>query len=176
VGAESSGVPVPGETALIAGAVLAQRGKLSIEAVIAIAAAAAIVGDNIGYFVSRRVGRGLLERPGPLHARRLAFLERGDRFFARHGSKAVFFGRWILGLRVWASWMAGISGMRWRTFLLWNALGGISWAVSIGLLAYWVGKAAAHLFAAVGASVALVVIVVAAGIWLWLSRRADRLA
>ena len=176
MGAESSGVPVPGETALITSAVLAQRGKLSIEVVILIAAAAAIVGDNIGYFVARRVGRGLLERPGRLQSRRIAFLERGDRFFARHGAKAVFFGRWILGLRVWASWLAGISGMRWPTFLMWNALGGISWAVSIGLLAYWVGKAAAHLFAAVGASVALVVIVAAAAVWVWLSRRADRLA
>jgi membrane protein DedA with SNARE-associated domain len=63
-------------------------------------------------------------------------------FFERHGAKAVFLGRWILGLRVWASWLAGITHMEWRRFLFWNAAGGISWAVTVGLAAYVIGDRA----------------------------------
>ena len=125
---ESGGVPVPGETALITAAVLASRGKLQIELVIALAAAAAIVGDNIGYVIGRKGGRWLLERPGRFHRQRLDVLRIGEPFFERHGPKAVFFGRFVLGLRVWASWLAGATRMHWRSFVLWNALGGICWA------------------------------------------------
>lgn len=155
VGAEASGVPVPGETALITTSVLASQGKLAIELVIALAAAAAIVGDNIGYLIGARVGRRLLTRPGRGHARRLALLRRGEALFARHGPKAVFLGRWISGLRVWASWLAGMTGMPWRSFLLWNALGGIGWALSFGLIGYYGGEAAAHLITRVGAGAAV---------------------
>ena len=139
---ESSGVPVPGETALITAAVLASRGKLQIEVVIVIAATAAIVGDNIGYLIGRKGGRWLLERPGRFHRERLRVLETGEPFFQRHGPKAVFFGRFILGLRVWASWLAGATRMDWRSFVLWNALGGICWATVIGLVSYFLGRAA----------------------------------
>jgi membrane protein DedA with SNARE-associated domain len=139
---ESSGVPVPGETALITASVLASRGKLQIELVIALAAAAAIIGDNIGYVIGRKGGRWLLERPGRFERHRRQVLETGEPFFKRHGSKAVFFGRFILGLRVWASWLAGATRMHWRSFVLWNALGGICWAVAIGLLSYFLGRAA----------------------------------
>lgn len=107
VGAESMGLPVPGETALIAAAVLAHQGHLAIGSVIAVVACAAIVGDNIGYLIGRRGGRWLLERPGPLLARRRRLLERGDRFFERHGPKAVFLARFVAGARVTAAWMAG---------------------------------------------------------------------
>ncbi len=141
---ESSGVPVPGETALITAAVLASRGKLQIELVIGLAAAAAIVGDNIGYLIGRKGGRWLLERPGFMHQQRLRVLEVGEPFFERHGPKAVFFGRFLLGLRVWASWLAGATRMPWRSFLLWNAFGGISWAIVIGLVAYYLGHSAGN--------------------------------
>ena len=100
---ESSGVPLPGETALITGAVLASQHRLQIALVIALAAAAAIVGDNVGYLIGRKGGRWLLLRPGPFSHHRARVLEVGEPFFARHGSKAVFLGRWILGLRTWAS-------------------------------------------------------------------------
>jgi membrane-associated protein len=139
---ESSGVPVPGETALITASILASRGKLQIELVIALAASAAIVGDNIGYVIGRKGGRWALERPGRFHRQRLQVLETGEPFFERHGPKAVFFGRFILGLRVWASWLAGATRMDWRSFVLWNALGGICWATAIGLLSYYLGHAA----------------------------------
>jgi membrane protein DedA with SNARE-associated domain len=150
VSAESTGAPVPGETALITAGVLAHRGDFSIELVILIAAAAAIVGDNIGYVIGRTGGRRLLERPGFMERHRRAILAQGEPFFLRHGPKAVFLGRWIAGLRIAAAWLAGISRMPWRTFLFWNALGGIAWAVSVGLLAYYLGPTAERVFRTVG--------------------------
>jgi membrane protein DedA with SNARE-associated domain len=141
---EASGVPVPGETALITGAVLASQGKLQIEIVIAVAAVAAIVGDNLGYLIGRKGGRWLLERPGIFHRQRLEVLRVGEPFFRLHGPKAVFFGRFLLGLRVWASWLAGATRMPWRSFVLWNALGGITWAIAIGLIGYFLGHSAGN--------------------------------
>lgn len=165
--AESSGVPVPGETALIVGGVLASRGTLQIELVIAVAAAGAIVGDNIGYFIGRRGGRWLLQRPGPFHEHRLRVLETGEPFFERHGPKAVFFGRFILGLRTWASWLAGATHMRWRTFVLWNALGGICWATGVGLLAYFLGRSADNLVTTFGLFGLVALAIAAVGGFLW---------
>lgn len=148
--AESSGLPVPGETGLIAAAVVASQGKLHIELVIPIAALAAIIGDNIGYQIGRKGGRWILERPGRFERQRRQVLVSGEPFFERHGPKAVFFGRFLLGLRVWASWLAGATHMRWRSFFLWNALGGICWATAIGLLAYFLGNAAGNAIQAFG--------------------------
>src|SRR5580692_7117823 len=148
--AESSGVPIPGETALITAAVLASGGKLKIEFVIPLAALAAIVGDNIGYLIGRKGGRWLLERPGRFQPQRRQVLSTGEPFFERHGPKAVYFGRFLLGLRVWASWLAGATRMHWRSFFVWNALGGISWATAIGLLAYFLGSSASNAIQAFG--------------------------
>ncbi len=157
MGIEASGVPVPGETALIAASVLASQGHLSIELVIVIAAAAAIVGDNIGYFLGARLGRRFLERPGWFYERRLTAVAAGDALFRKHGGKAVFLGRWVAVLRIWAAWLAGMSEMRWRSFLLWNALGGIAWATCFGLLGYFGGEAAAHVVARVGVGAAVAI-------------------
>jgi membrane protein DedA with SNARE-associated domain len=164
--AESSGVPVPGETGLIAAAVAASQGKLQIELVIAIAAVAAIVGDNIGYQIGRKGGRWLLERPGHFHSQRRQVLVTGEPFFERHGPKAVFFGRFLLGLRVWASWLAGATHMPWRSFVLWNALGGICWATAIGLLAYFLGNAAGNAIQTFGLFGLFAVLVLAAGVFI----------
>jgi undecaprenyl-diphosphatase len=147
---ESSGVPVPGETALVTAGVLSTHGRFHIELVILIAAAAAIVGDNIGYVIGRTGGRRLLERPGMFERHRREILDRGEPFFAKHGPKAVFLGRWIAGLRIAASWLAGISHMPWPTFLFWNALGGIAWATSVGLAAYYLGPTAERVFKYIG--------------------------
>jgi len=147
---ESSGVPVPGETGLIAASVLASQGKLQIGLVIGLAAAAAIVGDNIGYVIGRKGGRWLLQRPGAFERQRGEVLRVGEPFFELHGPKAVFFGRFLLGLRVWASWLAGATRMHWRSFVLWNALGGITWAVAIGLIAYYLGHSAGNVIEAFG--------------------------
>jgi membrane protein DedA with SNARE-associated domain len=172
--AESGGVPLPGETALIVGAVLAAAGKLEIEFVIAAAAAAAIVGDNIGYLIGRRGGRWLLERPGPFRGQRRHVLEIGEPFFERHGPKAVFFGRFILGLRTWASWLAGATRMHWPTFLFWNALGGICWATGVGLIAYFLGSSAGNLITTFGIYGLVAALIAAVSVFVWHRRHSRR--
>ena len=175
VAGESAGLPLPGETSLIAAAVLAsQHGTVSIGPVVAIAAAAAIVGDNVGFLFGRRGGRWLLTRDGRWVEQRARFLERGERFFARHGPKAVFLARWIPGLRVVGAWLAGAHGVRWRTFLLWNALGGIAWAVSVGLAGYLLGHAAGRIFATIGLVGAGAVVVAIAATVGWHAMRDRR--
>jgi membrane protein DedA with SNARE-associated domain len=166
---ETMGIPVPGETALITAAVLASRGKLQIEVVIAVAAAGAIVGDNTGFAIGRKLGRRLLTAPGPLERHRRRVLEVGEPFFQRHGPKAVFLGRWVTGLRITAAWMAGVNHMSWPKFLFYNALGGIAWATSIGLLAYYAGHSAERIVnvAGLGGVAAIVV----GGVALWLALR-----
>jgi len=171
--AESSGVPVPGETGLITASVLASQGKLQIELVIAIAAAAAIVGDNIGYLIGRKGGRWILERPGRFQRERREVLRVGEPFFERHGPKAVFFGRFLLGLRVWASWLAGATRMPWHSFVLWNALGGIAWATAIGLIAYFLGSSAGNVIETFGIY-GLVAVVLAIVSFVVLHRRGRR--
>jgi membrane protein DedA with SNARE-associated domain len=148
--AESAGIPVPGETALITAAILAGQHRLQIALVIALAAAAAIVGDNLGYLVGRKGGRWLLQRPGPFARQRARVLEIGEPFFAHNGPRAVFLWRWILGLRTWASWLAGASRMPWHSFLLWNAAGAITWAAAIGTVAYYLGNSAGGVAALLG--------------------------
>ena len=172
--AESSGVPVPGETGLIAASVAASQGKLQIELVIAIAAAAAIIGDNIGYQIGRKGGRWLLERPGRFHRQRQQVLITGEPFFERHGPKAVFFGRFLLGLRVWASWLAGATHMPLRSFVLWNALGGICWATAIGLLAYFLGDAAGNAIQTFGLFGLFAVLALATGLFVAHHRHSRR--
>jgi membrane protein DedA with SNARE-associated domain len=156
VGAEAAGALLPGETALIVAGALAGSGRLSLPLVIAVAAGAAIVGDNVGYQIGRRGLRRLLNRPGL----RRATIERGEAFFRRHGEATVFFGRWLPGLRVAASWLAGANRMPWPRFLLWNALGGMGWAATVGTAGYLLGRTASGWLAAVGlVGVAIVALV-----------------
>src|SRR6266852_2368713 len=110
VGAESAGALVPGETALIVAAALAGQGRLSLPVVIGVATGAAVVGDNTGYLLGRRGLRPLLAGRRA-SGRRRRLVARGDEFFQRHGGAAVFFGRWLPGLRVAAAWLAGDSRM-----------------------------------------------------------------
>jgi membrane-associated protein len=150
VAAESAGGLVPGETTLILAAALAAQGQLSLPIAIAVAAGAAIIGDNIGYLIGRNALRRLIDRPGRWAAGRRRLVERGEVFFARHGSAAVFFGRWLPGMRVVTSWLAGAERMPWPSFLLWNALGGIAWASTVGTFAYLVGRSASGSLGAIG--------------------------
>ncbi len=179
VAAESAGLPLPGETSLIAVGILAsQHGGISIEVVIATTALAAVIGDNIGFVLGRNAGRRLLTREGRWVERRRRFLARGEVFFEKHGPRAVFLARWLPGLRVVGAWLAGVHGMRWRTFLLWNALGGVAWATSIGLAAYLLGHVAATIFRTFGL-VGVGVVVLGAGallVWHRLKRRHARAA
>jgi membrane protein DedA with SNARE-associated domain len=144
VAIESFGIPVPGETALIAVGVLASQGHYSIVTVIALAAAAAIIGDNLGFWlIGRRGGRALIARFGWVERRTQHVLPRAEALIDRYGGRAVFFRRFVSVLRETIAWVAGLAGMSWPRFLFWNALGGIVWASGIGLLAYFGGKALA---------------------------------
>jgi len=174
VGMEALGIPLPGETAVIFGGLAAASGRLSIVLVILVAAAGAIIGDNIGFEIGRRGGRALLERPGRFYEERQRVLKIGDPFFERHGAKAVFFGRWIAGLRVWASWLAGASSMRWRTFFVYNALGGATWATSVALAAYYGGNGVKSVISQIGIYAIIVVgavVALAIGYFVWRRRR-----
>ena len=144
VAIESFGIPVPGETALIAVGVLASQGAYSIVTVIALAAAAAIIGDNLGFWlIGRRGGRALIARFGWVERRTQHVLPRAEALIDRYGGRAVFFGRFVSMLRETIAWVAGLAGMSWPRFLFWNAFGGIVWASGIGLLADFGGKAIA---------------------------------
>lgn len=162
IAAESAGVPLPGETALIAAAILAARGHYSIVEVIVVAALAAIIGDNIGYWIGRTGGRALLERWGPIKRYSERVLPPGERFFRKHGGKTVFIGRFVSVLRVTAAWLAGITHMPWWRFFIWNATGGIIWATLVSLLAYYFGKAAADAVATYGIYALVAIVVLAA--------------
>jgi membrane protein DedA with SNARE-associated domain len=138
---ESFGVPVPGETTLITFGALASQGHYDIRWVIACAAAGAIVGDNLGYWViGRFAGHTLLERSRWFqnHAQRV--LPRAEALMTRYGPRAVFLGRFVSILRITIAWVAGLTKMDWWKFLFWNAAGGIAWASAVALVAYYVGQ------------------------------------
>jgi membrane protein DedA with SNARE-associated domain len=148
---ESAGLPLPGETALILASVYAGlTGDLEIAAIIAVAATAAIIGDNIGFAVGRRFGLPLVKRFGPmvgLDDKRLRF---GQHMFARHGAKIVFFGRFIAFLRIFAAVLAGVNRYSWRSFLMFNAAGGIIWATLFGIGGFIFGDAMHRIAGPVG--------------------------
>jgi membrane protein DedA with SNARE-associated domain len=148
---ENAGMPVPGETALLAGAALAHFGSLSLVRVIVTAIAGATAGDNLGFLIGRRCGRSLLERHGWRVGLTAARLRQFDRYFERYGPQTVFIARFVTGLRVFGAVLAGGSALRWRDFLIYNAAGAIAWSSAIGtagyLLAYswetlerWIGR------------------------------------
>jgi membrane protein DedA with SNARE-associated domain len=174
IAAESSGVPLPGETALVAAGVYASQGHYSIESVIAVAAAGAIVGDNIGYWLGRELGRGFLQRYGVIKRFSDRVLPRAERFFDKHGGKAIFLARFTAGLRVAGAWIAGFARMPWWRFFFWNAAGGIVWATTFGLIAYYFGHAVADAigkYGMYGAGVAaLGVIALLVGLHFWRKR------
>ena len=168
---ETMGIPVPAETALIGAALLAHRGQMDIGTLTILAAVAAILGDNVGFAIGRHFGRRLFVHPGPGLKHRLKVLEIGEPFFARHGPKAVFLGRWVAGLRIASAWLAGMNKMPWPTFLFWNALGGITWAASISLSIYFLGDLAEHAIEVVGPISAGIVVAALVAFWLYRRRR-----
>ncbi len=159
---ENAGVPIPGETALLAGGALAGFGRLSLEVVILVATAGAILGDNVGFLIGRHGGRALAERHGwkvGLTRSRLAMF---DAFFHRHGAKTVFIARFVTGLRVFGAVLAGASGLPWRRFLFYNATGAIVWSTAIAVAGFllgeswetlerWIGRSGVIALALVGA-------------------------
>ena len=147
---ESAGLPLPGETALITAGGLAAGGQLALPLVVVVAAAAAIVGDTVGYWVGRRGGRRFLLRPGLGATHRRHAVERADHFFARYGVVTVFFGRWVPGVRVVAALIAGAARMPWPRFASANAAGALAWASTVASLAWLAGPTGSLLLAAGG--------------------------
>jgi membrane protein DedA with SNARE-associated domain len=157
---ESFGIPLPGETALIAFGVLASEGHYSIVSVITVAAAGAIIGDNLGYWLLGRLGgRALFRRWRWLERYSDRILPRAEKLMQRHGGKTVFFGRFVAVLRVGAAAVAGLAHMNWWKFLFWNATGGIVWATTVGLSAYYGGRAVADAIQRYGLYAAGVIVV-----------------
>jgi membrane protein DedA with SNARE-associated domain/membrane-associated phospholipid phosphatase len=180
VGLESFGIPLPGETALVTAAAAAALGHLSIAAVIATAVAAAIIGDNGGYWIGRVGGIALVRRYGRVLHLNESHLARAHSFFERHGPKTVFLGRFVALLRTWAAVLAGTARMPYGTFMLYNALGGACWALIFGSLGYVFGRNLPRLEHYIGqASLALVLLVaLVVGLtfgWRWFARNRDRL-
>jgi membrane protein DedA with SNARE-associated domain len=147
---ESSGIPFPGETMLLLASFYAAVDQhLQIPLVIVCAALGAIVGDNIGYTVGRTGGYALVRRFGRFVFLKEEHLERAERFFAKHGDKTVFFGRFVAVLRAWAAFLAGVNRMPWPAFLIYNAAGGILWATIYGCLGFFAGRVFHDNFSAV---------------------------
>jgi membrane protein DedA with SNARE-associated domain len=140
----AGGGGLPGKTALVVAAVLAAKGKFELWQVLAVAAAAAIVGGYVGYAIGRLAGRRLVEWER-IRNRAEAQLARVERFFEVHGTKAVFFARFLPGLKVIVCPAAGTFRMPLLPFFIWHALGSIGFSLLFGLTAYWAGEAALEL-------------------------------
>lgn len=173
---ESAGVPMPGETVLVSAAIYAgTKHGLDIGVVVAAAAIAAILGDNLGFWVGRRYGQDLLSRHGPrvgLDARKQQL---GRYLFKRYGGAIVFFGRFVALLRTYAALLAGANGLRPKVFFLWNAAGGITWACVFGFGGYWLGKGLERIAGPVGWIALALAIVGGVVLWRFYKRHEDRL-
>jgi membrane protein DedA with SNARE-associated domain len=139
IGVESFGVPAPGQTIMVAAAIYAGAGRLNIFAVAAIAFVAAVLGDNIGYWIGVRGGRTVVHRWGKYVFLTPERLTRAEGFFARRGSRIVVIARFIDGLRQFNGVIAGITAMPWRTFLVFNAIGAALWVGWWTSIAYALG-------------------------------------
>lgn len=137
---ESFGIPLPGQTVIIAGGLLAAKGEMHIVPLVLIAWGAAVAGDNIGYAIGRFGGRRLIVHHGGRIGLREAHLQRVERVFARYGGGIVVAARFFDVLRQLNGVVAGLSGMRWLLFFLFNALGATLWVGAWGVGAYVLGQ------------------------------------
>jgi membrane protein DedA with SNARE-associated domain len=137
---ESAGIPFPGETTLLAVAAYAAQGRLDIRLVVALGGVGAFAGANLGYGIGYLGGRPFVERMSHLLRINPGHIARSEMFFARHGGATILFARFVLGLRTWASVMAGMSRMPLVTFELYSAVGGLAWAVVMGALGFYLGS------------------------------------
>jgi membrane protein DedA with SNARE-associated domain len=145
VALENLGLPLPGETTLVLGAIYAgTHSDLHIAGVIGAAALGAILGGGAGYWLGREFGYPLLLRYGRYVGLSERRIKLGQYLFLRHGGKVVFFGRFVALLRVLAAFLAGVNRMEWKSFLFANAAGSVLWSLVYGLGAYFFGTALFH--------------------------------
>ena len=164
------GLLVPGESLVLAGGFLASLGLLRVGDLIAVVALGAVLGDSIGYELGRRRGRSWLLHYGHWAGIRSTHLESVDAFYARHGGKTVFVGRFIGFLRALGPFVAGSSHMRYRQFLLFNVLGAVLWAAAFVLLGYFLGHSwqlAEHWIGRASAVVGGTLVLLLGFAWLW---------
>ncbi|MGA3154180.1 MAG: DedA family protein [Streptosporangiaceae bacterium] len=177
VAGESLGIPLPGETALILSSIYAgETHRLSPWLIFAVAAAAAIIGDNIGFWIGDKGGYRLARRYGPKVRLDEGKLKIARYLFDRHGAKVVFFGRFVTVLRTYAAFLAGTSRMRWSKFLPANAAGGILWAAVYALAAYLAANALRQVSGTITLVLAALAIVAMAVVLIQVRRQTRRLA
>jgi membrane protein DedA with SNARE-associated domain len=141
VGLESMGLPLPGETILVLAAIYAATNPdMSIGLVVAAAAAGAIIGDNVGYWIGQRYGYPLLLKYGSKIGVGAPRIKVGQYLFKHYGGKVVFFGRFVALLRILAAFLAGVNKMPWGRFMVANAFGGVVWACVFGFGGYVFGQ------------------------------------
>jgi membrane protein DedA with SNARE-associated domain len=173
---ESLGVPFPGETVLITAALYAgATHHLAIELVWAAAAAAAIIGDNIGYAVGYYGGYPLLLRYGSRIRLDEAKLKVGRLVFDRHGGKVVFFGRFVSVLRTYAAFLAGVNHMPYRRFFVFNAAGGIIWSAIYAFGFYFAGSALSKARGSVDIAIGVAAVAIIVGFLFWARGHVRRL-
>jgi membrane protein DedA with SNARE-associated domain len=177
VGIESLGIPLPGETAIIAaGAYAGTTHKLSPWIIFLCAAGAAIVGDNIGYEIGRIGGYRLLRRYGKYIRINERELKVGRYIFDRQGPKVVFFGRFVSVLRTYAAFLAGTNRMRWSRFMPWNALGGVVWSAIYSFLAYKAGGFLQRSSSTINIALGVVAVVIVVATLLFIRRQTGVIA
>ena len=137
---ESTGIPFPGETLLLLAAAWAAARHHSIVLVILFGWVGATAGADLGYVLGHHGGRPFVERFGATFRIRPEQLSRAELFFARHGDKAIVLARFVLGLRTWASMLAGMARMPFWRFQVFSAIGGLLWAALIGTAGYVLGN------------------------------------
>jgi membrane protein DedA with SNARE-associated domain len=133
------GVLIPGESLMLASGFFAHQRLLELDAVLVVGIIGAIAGDNIGFQLGSHLGREWLLRHGARFGLKSRRLDKADAFFARHGPKAVFFGRFVGFARALVPFVAGASRMRYATFVVYDALGAVLWSVGCVLLGYFLG-------------------------------------
>ena len=173
---ESTGIPAPGEAALVSVAAFASvTHQLDIFWIVCAAASGAIVGDNFGYLVGRKLGLPVILRHGRAIGLNEGRLKLGQYLFGRYGGAIVFFGRFVAVLRAAAAVLAGVNCMPWQRFVMFNAAGGIVWAAMFGFGSYAFGGAMLHKSGSISLAFLIVAIAVfAAGIVL-IGRQEKRL-
>jgi len=174
---ENAGIPVPGETVLLFASFLAyDEGELRLPYLILLGIAACTLGDNLGYLLGHRGGRRLLERYQHIFRIRDRTIRRGERLFERHGHVAIFFARFIFGMRVIAGPLAGVLRMPWRQFVIFNFLGASLWVTAVSLVGYFFGSEWDTLVKVMGrVNLVIAIVVLAALVFVW-HRYRERMA